>query len=106
MLPMKYIPQLIGHTFSIAYLDIYIVVGVAIYPVIDAAILDVVFQFNRESSVSLAFGKLGALHLEGWDMMGYDNFSSGLSCSRLKSAKVRISPLKMIRRKSLTTCSV
>ena len=73
MLPMKYIPQLIGHTFGIAYLDIHVVVGVAIYPVIDAAILDVVFQFNRESSVSLAFGKLGALHLEGWDMMGYDN---------------------------------
>ena len=77
MLPMKYIPHLIGHTFGIAYLDIHVVVGVAIYPVIDAAILDVVFQFNRESSVSLAFGKLGALHLEGWDMMGYDNFSSG-----------------------------
>ena len=77
MLPMKYIPQLIGHTFGIAYLDIYIVVGVAIYPVIDAAVLNVVFQFNRESSVSLAFGKLGALHLEGWNMMGYDNFSFG-----------------------------
>lgn len=77
MLPMKHIPQLIGHTFGIAYLDIHVVV--AIYPVIDAAILDVVFQFNRESSVSLAIGKLGALHLEGWDMMGYDNFSSGLA---------------------------
>ena len=79
MLPMKYIPQLIGHTFGIAYLDFHVVVGVAIYPVIDAADLDIVFQFNRESSVSLAFGKLGALHLEGWDMMGYDNFSSGLA---------------------------
>ena len=79
MLPMKYIPQLIGHTFGIAYLDIHVVVGVAIYPVIDAADLDIVFQFNRESSVSLAFGKLGALHLEGWDMMGYDNISSGLA---------------------------
>ena len=79
MLPMKYIPQLIGHTFGIAYLDIYIVVRVAIYPVIDAAILDVVFQFNRESSVSLAFGKLWTLHLEGWDMMGYDNFYSCLA---------------------------
>ena len=77
MLSMKYISQLIGHTFGIANLDIHVVVGVAIYPVIDATDLDVVFQFNRESSVSLAFGKLGALHLEGWDMMGYDNFSSG-----------------------------
>ena len=77
MLPMKYISQLIGHTFGIAYLDIHVVVGVAIYPVIDAADLDVVFQFNRESSVCLACGKLGTLHLEGWNMMGYDNFSSG-----------------------------
>ena len=79
MLPMKYISQLIGHAFGIAYLDIYVVVGVTVYPVIDAADLDIVFQFNRESSVSLAFGKLGALHLEGWYMMGYDNFSSGLA---------------------------
>ena len=63
MLPMKYIPQLIGHTFGIAYLDIHVVVGVTIYPVIDAAILDVVFHFNREISVSLAIGNLGALHL-------------------------------------------
>ena len=79
MLPMKYISQLIGYTFGIAYLDINVIVGVTIYPVIDVAVLDVVFQFNRESSVSLAIGKLGALHLEGWDMMGYDNFSSGLA---------------------------
>ena len=79
MLPMKYIPQLIGHTFGIAYLDIYTVVGVAIYPVIDAAVLNVVFQFNRESSVSLAIGKLGALHLEGLYIIGYDNFYSGLA---------------------------
>ena len=74
---MKYIPQLIGHTFGIAYLDIYIVVRVAIYPMIDAADLDVVLQFNRESSVILAYGKLGALHLEGSNMMGCDNLSSG-----------------------------
>ena len=45
---MKYIPQLIGHTFGITYLDNHVVVGVAIYPVIDAADLDVVLQFNRE----------------------------------------------------------
>ena len=69
MLPMKYIPQLIGHTFGIAYLDIHVVVGVAIYPIIDAADLDVVLQFNRESSVILAYGKLGALYLEGSNMM-------------------------------------
>jgi len=79
MLPMKYIPQLIGHTFGIAYLDIHVVVGVAIYPVIDAAILDIVFQFHREGSIGLAISELRTLHLEGWDMMGYDNYSSGLA---------------------------
>ena len=79
MLPMKYIPQLIGHTFGIAYLDIHVIVGVTIYPVIDVAVLDVVLQFNCKGSVSLAFGKLGALHLERWNMMGYDNFYSCLA---------------------------
>ena len=44
---MKYIPQLLGHKFGITYLDNHVVVGVAIYPVIDAADLDVVLQFNR-----------------------------------------------------------
>ena len=44
---MKYIPQLIGHTFGITYLDNHVVVGVVIYPMIDAADLDVVLQFNR-----------------------------------------------------------
>ena len=51
--------------------------GVAIYPMIDAADLDVVLQFNRENSVILAYGKLGALYLEGSNMMGCDNLSSG-----------------------------
>ena len=64
MLPMKYIPQLIGHTFGIAYHDIYIVVRVAIYPIIYATILDIVFQFHREGSINLAIGELVALHLE------------------------------------------
>ena len=59
MLPMKYIPQLIGHTFGIAYLDIHVVVGVAIYPVIDAAILDVVFQFNSETPLAWLSANLG-----------------------------------------------
>ncbi len=77
MLPMKYIPQLIGHTFGITYLDNHVVVGVAIYPVIDAADLDVVLQFNRESSVILAYGKLRALYLEGSNMMGCANLSYG-----------------------------
>ena len=77
MLPMKQISQLIGHALGIAYLDIHVVVGVTVYPEIDAAALDIVLQFNRESSVSLAVSKLGTLHLEGWNMMGYDYFPSG-----------------------------
>ena len=71
MLSMKDIPQLIGHTFCVAYLDIHIVMRMTIYPEINPAILDVVFQFHSESSIGLAVGKFWALHLEGWDMMGY-----------------------------------
>ena len=74
---MKDIPQLIGNAFSITYLDIHIVMGMTINPEIDAAILDIIFQFHSESSVGLAVGKLRALHLEGRNMMGYDNLSSG-----------------------------
>ena len=79
MLSMKDISQLIGHTFGVAYLNIHIVVRVTIYPEIGPAILDVVFQFHCESSIGLAVGKFWALHLEGWDMMGYNNLSVGLA---------------------------
>lgn len=74
---MKDIAQLIGHTFGVAYLDIHVVMGVTINPEIDTAILDIFFKFHNEGSVGLAIGKLGTLHLEGWNMMGYDNFFSG-----------------------------
>lgn len=74
---MKDIAQLIGHTFGVAYLDVHVVMGVTIYPEIDAANLDIIFQFHNERSVGLAVGKLRALHLEGWYMMGYDNLSLG-----------------------------
>ena len=77
MLPVKDIAQLVGHTFGVAYLNIHIVMGMTIDPEIDAAILDIIFQFHSESSVGLAVGKLRALHLEGRNMMGYDNLSSG-----------------------------
>ena len=73
MLVMKDISQLIRHTLSIADFDIHIVVRMTIYPVINAAILDIVFQFHCKGSVGLAIGKLGALHLEGWYMVSYNN---------------------------------
>lgn len=79
MLSMKDISQLIGHTFGLADFDIHVVVRVAIYPVIDVAALNIVFQFHRKGSVGLAVCKLRALHLEGWDMVSHDNFVAGLA---------------------------
>ena len=79
MLPVKDIAQLIGHTFGVSYLDVHVVMGMTINPEIDVAILDIIFKFHNERSVGLAVGKLRALHLEGWDMMSYDNLSSGFA---------------------------
>lgn len=79
MLSMKDIPQLIGYTLGIAYLYIRIVVRVSIYPVINAAILDIIFQFHGEGSIGLAVGKLGTLHLERRNMVGYYNLRSGFA---------------------------
>lgn len=79
MLSMKDIPQLIGYTLGIAYLYILVVVRVSIYPVINAAILDIIFQFHGEGSIGLAVGKLGTLHLERRNMVGYYNLRSGFA---------------------------
>lgn len=79
MLSMKDIPQLIGYTLGIAYLYIRVVVRVSIYPVINAAILDIIFQFHGEGSIGLAVGKLGTLHLERRNMVGYYNLRSGFA---------------------------
>ena len=54
MLSMKDIPQLIGYTLGIAYLYIRVVVRVSIYPVINAAIFDIIFQFHGEGSIGFA----------------------------------------------------
>ena len=64
MLSMKDISQLIGHTFGVAYLNIHIIVRVTIYPEINPAILDVVFQFHCESSIGLAVGKYGSSEMK------------------------------------------
>ena len=79
MLSMKDIPQLIGYTLGIAYLYIRVVVRVSIDPVINAAILDIIFQFHGEGSIGLAVGKLGTLHLERRNMVGYYNLRSGFA---------------------------
>lgn len=79
MLSMKDIPQLIGYTLGIAYLYIRVVVRVSIYPVINAAIFDIIFQFHGEGSIGLAVGKLGTSHLERRNMVGYYNLRSGFA---------------------------
>ncbi len=79
MLSMKDIPQLIGYTLGIAYLYIRVVVRVSIYPVINAAIFDIIFQFHGEGSIGLAVGELGTLHLERRNMVGYYNLRSGFA---------------------------
>ena len=73
MFPMKDISQLIGYTLGVAYLHIHIIVRMTIYPEVDTAILDIIFQFYGEGSVSLTIGKLGTLHLERRYMMS-DNY--------------------------------
>ena len=79
MLSMKDIPQLIGYTLGIAYLYIRVVVRVSIYPVINAAILDIIFQFHGEGSIGLAVCELGTLHLVRRNMVGYYNLRSGFA---------------------------
>ena len=79
MLSMKDISQLIGYTLGIAYLYIRVVVRVSIYPVINAAIFDIIFQFHGEGSIGLAVGELGTLHLERRNMVGYYNLRSGFA---------------------------
>ena len=50
-----------------------------IYPEVDTAILDIIFQFYSEGSVSLTIGKLGTLHLERRYMMSDNYLSPGVA---------------------------
>ena len=52
-----------------------------IYPEVDTAILDIIFQFYGEGSVCLTIGKLGTLHLERRYMMS-DNDLFWLCCMK------------------------
>ncbi len=56
--PGKRIPYLVRYIFGISYLDIYIVVRVPIYLIINADILDIVYRFHREGFISMAIGEL------------------------------------------------
>ena len=81
MFSMKDITQLIWYAHGIAYPHIHIIVRMTIYPEVDTAILDIIFQFYGEGSVCLTIGKLGTLHLERRYMMS-DNDLFWLCCMK------------------------
>ena len=74
------IAQLVGQALGIAYPDIDVGVRVSVYPIVNAAVGDVVLQFYGESPVCLAALKLGVEHTERWHMMGDDNL---MGCLRM-----------------------
>ncbi len=52
-----------------------------IYPEVNTAILDIIFQFYGKGSVSMTVGKLGTLHLERRNMMS-DNYLCYLNITK------------------------
>ena len=79
MFTLENISQLIWYAHSIAYPHIHIIVRMTIYPKVDTAIPDIIFQFYNEGSVSLTIGKLGTLHLERRYMMSDNNLFPGVA---------------------------
>ena len=73
MLVGEYIAQLVGQALGVAYPGIDVCVRVSVYPIVNAAIGDIVLQFYSESPVYLAALKLGMEHTERRHMMGDDN---------------------------------
>ena len=78
MLVGEDIAQLVGQALGIAYPDIDVGVRVSVYPIVNAAVGDIVLQFDGESPVCLAALELGVEHTERWHMMGDDNLMGGL----------------------------
>ena len=73
MLVGEYIAQLVGQALGVAYPGIDVCVRVSVYPIVNAAIGDIVLQFYGESPVCPAALKLGVEHTERRHMMGDDN---------------------------------
>ena len=73
MLIREHIAQLVGQALGVAYPGIDACVRVSVYPLVHAAIGDLVLQFYSESPVCLAALKLGMEHTERRHMMGNDN---------------------------------
>ena len=78
MLIREHIAQLVGQALGIAYPDIDVGVRVPVYPIVNAAVGDIVLQFYGERSVCLAALKLGVEHTERRHMMGNDNLMGSL----------------------------
>ena len=78
MLVGEDIAQLVGQALGIAYPDIDVGVRVSVYPIVNAAVGDIVLQFHSERSVCLAALKLRVEHTERRYMMGDDNLMGGL----------------------------
>ena len=80
MLVGEYIAQLVGQALGVAYPSIDVGVRVSVYPIVNAAIGDIVLQFYSESPVCLAALKLGVEHTERRHMMGDNNL---MDCLRM-----------------------
>ena len=80
MLVGEDIAQLVGQALGVANPGIDVGVRVPIYPIVNAAVGDIVLQFYGESPVCLAALKLGVEHTERWHMMGDDNL---MGCLRM-----------------------
>ena len=78
MLVGEDIAQLVGQALGIAYPDIDVGVRVSVYPIVNAAVGDIVLQFDGERPVCPAALKLGVEHTERRHMMGDDNLMGSL----------------------------
>ena len=80
MLVEEDIAQLVGQALGVAYPDIDVGVRVSVYPIVNAAVGDIVLQFYGERPVCLAALKFGMEHTKRRHMMGDDNL---MGCLRM-----------------------
>lgn len=79
MLVVEHIAQLVAHALRLSDGRIHIVVRMPIYPVVNAAIGNVVAQFHHERPIRLAALELGALQQVGWGVVGGHYLVPGLA---------------------------
>ena len=80
MLVAEDIAQLVRQALGVAYPGIDAGVRVSVYPIVNAAVGDIVLQFDGESPVCLAALKLWVEHTKRRHMMGNDNL---MGCLRM-----------------------